>query len=338
VSAQLAINGFGRIGRSVLRAIVERDLWHHLAVVSINELAPIETICHLLKYDSTHGRFPGSVTIEDSRLVVNGHAIDITHEAEFSALQIDCDVLIECSGSVSAEVARRQIGGRLKHILISNPSQPDVDCTLIYGFNQNQVTPSDGVISCGSCTSNALIPLVAALDAQFGVVAGSSLTLHSAMNDQPVIDAYHDVDLRLTRSAMQSMIPVETALDKGVYRLLPHLEGRLNSSSIRVPTSNVSAIELTVQTEHALDRSAFTQCLQRLADDNQYVTNTTEPLASCDFIHDDQSAVIDMPQSAVVNDHLVKVLIWFDNEWGYANRLVDSALHLQQMISLGELT
>ncbi|RMA82239.1 type I glyceraldehyde-3-phosphate dehydrogenase [Umboniibacter marinipuniceus] len=338
MSAQLAINGFGRIGRSVLRAIVERDLWHHLAVVSINELAPIETICHLLKYDSTHGRFPGSVVIEDNCLVVNGHVINITHEADFTALQIDVDVLIECSGSVSAEEARRQVGGSLKHVLISNPSQPDVDRTLIYGFNQDQVTRQDGVISCGSCTSNALIPMVAVLDEQFGVVAGSSLTLHSAMNDQPVIDAYHDVDLRLTRSAMQSMIPVETALDRGVYRLLPHLEGRLHSSSIRVPTSNVSAIELTVQTDRAITRGAFTACLQQLADSNQYISISTEPLASCDFIHDHHSAVIDVPQSAVVNHHLVKVLIWFDNEWGYANRLVDSALHVQQMISLGELT
>lgn len=331
MATRIAINGYGRIGRSVLRALFESDSHDSLQVVAINELADCKTIAHLTKYDSTHGRFGGDVSVHQDTMTVNGHSISILHCEAVEQLpwsELNIDIVLECTGTFSDRLtAEKHLQAGARHVLFSQPAQADVDATIVYGVNEHLLTGEERIVSNASCTTNCIVPVIQALDTAFSVHSGVITTIHSAMNDQPVIDAYHHTDLRKTRSVFQSIIPVDTGLARGIERILPSLAGRFEAQAMRVPTVNVSAIDLSVVVDQDVDISRINQVLNEAAH-TQYrgiLGYTEEPLASCDFNHDDRSGVVDASQTRVAGTRLVKVLTWFDNEWGYANRMIDVA-------------
>lgn len=336
---RIAINGFGRIGRSILRALYERNLQDQLQVVAINELADLESVSYMLRYDSTHGRFPGSVEQTESGLSVNGDAIQVFHETEVSSLPwqaLKIDLVLECTGVVTnSDHAELHLVQGAKRVLISHPAEAGVDATVIQGFNQQTLTPDDKIISNGSCSTNCLIPVLKLLNTHFGIERGMTTTIHSAMNDQPVIDAYHS-DLRRTRAAVQSIIPVETGLAKGITRLMPELVDKFESLHVRVPTLNVSVLDVTVQLKEEVSAEQVNTLLKEAAENelNGILAFTQEPHASVDFNHDPHSGVVDATQTRVSDGSLVKLMIWFDNEWGFANRMLDTALQLKNIETL----
>ena len=332
---RIAINGFGRIGRSILRALYERNLQDQLQVVAINELADLESVSYMLRYDSTHGRFPGSVEQTENGLNVNGDAIQVFHETEVSSLPwqaLKIDLVLECTGVVTnSDHAELHIVQGAKRVLISHPAESGVDATVIQGFNQQTLKADDKIISNGSCSTNCLIPVLKLLNTQFGIERGMTTTIHSAMNDQPVIDAYHS-DLRRTRAAVQSIIPVETGLAKGITRLMPELADKFESLHMRVPTLNVSALDVTLQLKQVASADQVNEILKHATDHELagILAFTQEPHASVDFNHDPHSGVVDGTQTRVSDGSLVKLMIWFDNEWGFANRMLDTALQLSK--------
>lgn len=337
MSYRIAINGLGRIGRSVLRAFFERADTDGLEIVALNELADLQTLAHLTRYDSTHGKFPGTVTVDESALIINGQRLAVSHIRELEALPwagYDVDLVLECTGAFTdrarAEV-HLQRGAR--RVLFSQPAEADVDATIVYGVNHDTLRPEHAIVSAASCTTNCIVPVIAALDAAFGIDSGVITTIHSAMNDQPVIDAYHHTDLRKTRSAFQSIIPVDTGLARGIERILPALGGRFEAQAMRVPVVNVSAIDLSILVERDVSRAEVNALLREaaLASLPNVLACTDEPLASCDFNHDPRSAIVDLGQTRVGGKRLVKVLTWFDNEWGYANRMLDVARLLSRL-------
>ncbi|MDK2779155.1 MAG: erythrose-4-phosphate dehydrogenase [Pseudomonadota bacterium] len=329
---RIAINGFGRVGRCILRALYENGYRQQLQVVAINELADIETISYMLRYDSTHGRFPGTVSVaDDNHLLVNGDRICIRHEADtarhdWAALQVD--LVLECSGQIKTrEECEAHLQGGAGKVLISNPADSAVDNTIIFGINQHTLSAEQRIVSNGSCSTNCLLPILTQLNDAFGIEAGVTTTIHSAMNDQPVIDAYHS-DLRRTRSAVQSIIPVDTGLPLGIARLMPELSGRIESLHVRVPTINVSALDLSLQLREKTSSQAVNDLIQSAADGrlSGILGITREAHASIDFNHDPRSGVVDATQTRVSGGRLLKMLVWFDNEWGFANRMLDTAL------------
>ena len=329
---RIAINGYGRIGRSVVRALYESELQDQIKVVAINEPADIRTIAHLTRYDSTHGRFLADIEVRDDSLIINGESIAIFHSDKLDQLpwqSLDIDVVLECSGSFSdRHSAEKHLESGAKRVLFSQPAESDVDATIVYGFNHQILTGNESIISSASCSTNCVIPVIKVLDDNFSVEGGVITTIHSAMNDQPVLDAYHNTDLRKTRAAMQSIIPVDTGLALGIDRLMPDLAGRFQAQAMRVPTQNVSAIDLSVLVNHNIDTEAVNQALASAAE-GQFagvLGYTEEPLASCDFNHDPRSGIVDASQTRVSQHKLIKVLIWFDNEWAYANRMLDTLL------------
>ena len=328
---RLAINGYGRIGRSILRSLYESPLRQELRVVAINELADAGTILHLTRYDSTHGRFPKPLEGDASQLWVDGDAITLLNYSEIDDLPwgaLGVDIVLECTGAftdrATAEKHLHQGAGK---VLFSQPAQSDVDKTIVYGVNHCELRAAHRIVSNASCSTNGIVPLIKALDDTVGIENGTITTIHSAMNDQPVLDAYHHTDLRKTRAAAQSIIPVDTELARGIDRLVPGMAGRFSAQALRVPTLNVSAMDLTVQTQRDTDVSAINKILRDAAlyDFNGVLGYTEELLASCDFNHDPRSSIVDASQTRISGKRLVKVLTWFDNEWGYANRMLDVA-------------
>ena len=330
---RIAINGYGRIGRSVLRALYESNAMQWLQVVAINEPADAKTIAHLTRYDSTHGRFPGIVELAENVLLVNGDAIKLCHHHDLQDLpweEHNIDVVLECSGSFTDRAtAEQHLNSGAKRVLFSQPAEPSVDATIVYGVNHKTLCGNERIISAASCSTNCVVPVISVLNEYFGVEGGVITTIHSAMNDQPVIDAYHHTDLRKTRAAMQSIIPVDTGLALGIDRLLPELAGRFQAQAMRVPTVNVSAIDLSIMLSKPVDVDAVNSALAEAAGGvlQGVLGYTEEPLASCDFNHDPRSGIVDASQTRVSQQKLVKVLIWFDNEWGYANRMLDTLEH-----------
>ena len=330
---RIAINGFGRIGRSILRALYESTDYPGLQIVAINDLADIETLAHLTRYDSTHGRFLGTVEVEKGSgdLLVNGDPIAVSQTGDLNALPwqgLDVDLVMECSGAFTDRAqAECHVQAGARRVLFSQPAESDVDATLVYGINHEQLSAEARIVSNASCTTNCIVPVLKALDQSFGLLSGIITTIHSAMNDQPVIDSYHNSDLRKTRSAMQSIIPVDTGLARGIERILPHLQGLLEAQAIRVPTVNVSAMDLTVSLKRSATAEQINEALRDFA--NALPPNvlgvSDELLASCDYNHDPRSAVVDSNQTRVAPNNLVKLLVWFDNEWAYANRMLDVA-------------
>ncbi|MFT3929405.1 MAG: glyceraldehyde 3-phosphate dehydrogenase NAD-binding domain-containing protein [Spongiibacteraceae bacterium] len=345
---KLAINGYGRIGRCVLRALYEsahynasagaavhtNALHKRMRVVAINEPADLNTIAHLTKYDTTHGRFPGRVTvegasIENNTLRINDDAIAVTHETDLSALnwcEHDIDIVLECSGEFGTPHALQgHLDAGAKRVLLS---QPGVDIpAIVYGINQTILRGDETMISAASCTTNCIVPVIDVLERAFGIEHGMITTIHSAMNDQPVLDAYHHTNLRKTRAAGQSIIPVDTGLAAGVSRILPAMANRFAAHALRVPTINVSAMQLTVHARTAVTVDEVNRALADAAAQNPAILGyTEEPLASCDFNHDARSSIVDASQTRVAGN-LINVLTWFDNEWGYANRMLDVAAY-----------
>jgi glyceraldehyde 3-phosphate dehydrogenase/D-erythrose 4-phosphate dehydrogenase len=336
---RIAINGFGRIGRTVLRAWTARQSLHEtVEIAAINEIADPETVAHLARYDSTHGRFPGTVTGTDDSLQVNGQSIALLRQAQIDSLpwrDLEIDLVIESTGAFSDRLtAEQHISSGARRVLFSQPAQSDVDATIVWGLNQSELHADHRVISAGSCTTNALCPVLKIIDDAFGIEAGTITTVHSAMNDQPVLDAYHHTDLRKTRAAFHSIIPVDTGLAVGIPRILPKLANKLTAHALRVPTLNVSALDITLQTQLRCDAASVNHALVAAAEGSLagILGIATEPLASCDFNGESCSGVIDASQTQVAGDRLVKVLVWFDNEWAYAQRLLDIVQYVGTLI------
>jgi len=333
MAARIAINGYGRIGQSVLRALFERKLETTLQPVAINELAEIETISYLTRYDTTHGRFPGSVRVEGDGLIIGDQSIRVLNVKNPSDLPweaLGIDLLFECSGSFSDRAtATQHLKSGAPRLLFSQPATSDVDATVVFGLNEHSVSASDQIVSAASCTTNCVIPVLDALDREFGIDYGVTTTIHSAMNDQPVIDSYHNTDLRLTRSALQSIIPVDTGLSKGIDRLLPHLEGRFKCRHIRVPTTNVSLMDMSISLQRDTTEAEVNALFKEIANGplKGLLGFTEEAHASVDFNHDSHSVVVDGTQTCVSGKRLLKLVCWFDNEWGFANRMLDIAEH-----------
>ncbi len=332
---RLAINGYGRIGQCVLRALYESGHRENLQVIAINELADAQTVAYLTQNDTTHGRFPGEVRLRTSPstlLQVNGDPIHLLKEADPGQLpwrRYDVDLLLECTGAFSdRETAERHLQSGAAKLMFSQPAEATVDCTIVYGVNHTDLRSSHTIISNASCTTNCVVPVLQLLDEALKVEQGLITTIHSAMNDQPVIDAYHHHDLRRTRSAMHSIVPVNTGLAKGIDRLLPHLSGRFVANAVRVPVINVSLIDLTLQVGTDTSAEDVNAVISAAADQQFHgvLGYTEEPLTSCDFNHDPRSAIVDGSQTKVSGKRLIKLILWFDNEWGFSNRMLDTAL------------
>lgn len=332
---KLAINGLGRIGRNVLRAHYERSSSTQLQIVAVNELADLSTLAHLIQYDSTHGRFQGDVSTAENKLLINGDEIKVSHIENVNDLDWQgIDLVLECTGSYAKRSdAQAHLNRGAKRVLFSQPASPDVDITLVYGINHDQLQAKHTIISAASCTTYSSVPVIKVLDDALGIENGMITTIHSAMNDQPLIDAYHNTNLRLTRSAFQSIIPVETALAKGIERILPAMAGKFEAQAIRVPTINVSAIDMTLKVKKVCTVDELNQIIKTASEllPPEVLGYTDEPLASCDFNHDPRSAIVDLGQTKVSGEHLVKILVWFDNEWAYANRMLDVAALISEL-------
>ncbi len=329
MSYRIAINGYGRIGQGVLRAIYQRGLQHELQVVAINELSDLDTLTYLTRYDTTHGRFPCPVSNDGEALLINGDRIRVFSEAEPEQIPwgaLDVDLVLECSGAFKTRAdAERHLASGARRLLYSHPAQPDIDATLIFGYNESSLKAGHRIASAASCTTNCVVPVLDLLDRHFGIDSGVTTTIHSAMNDQPVIDSYHRTDLRLARSAMQSIVPVDTGLSRGIDRLLPHLAGRFECLHVRVPTINVSLMDLSINLQQDTDPTEVNAMLRAAADNELagLLGYTEEPHASMDFNTDSRSAVVDGTQTRVSRGRLLKLLCWFDNEWAFANRMLD---------------
>ncbi|MDP2715949.1 erythrose-4-phosphate dehydrogenase [Rheinheimera sp.] len=330
MAIRLAINGFGRIGRNILRAIYENGWQHELQVVAINELADAKGVAHLLKYDTSHGRFGFSVSSYDGGITVDGNKIALFAEADPLELpwsELEVDVVLECTGVFhSRKHANWHLTAGAKKVLFSHPADTDIDATIIYGINHGSLTADMTVVSAGSCTTNCIVPVIQVLDQHFGVESGTITTIHASMHDQQVIDAYHP-DLRRTRAASQSIIPVDTKLALGIERILPKFAGRFEAIAVRVPTVNVTAMDLSVTLHQDVSIAAVNKVLQqaRIGELAGILDYTEEPLVSVDFNHDAHSCIVDGSQTRVSHKRLVKCLVWCDNEWGFANRMLDTA-------------
>ncbi|MBU3018619.1 erythrose-4-phosphate dehydrogenase [Paraglaciecola agarilytica] len=326
---RVAINGFGRIGRNVLRALYETGQNKQIQIVAINELAEPEGVAHLLKYDTAHGRFRFPVVLDKQQLVVAGDHFTLLQQANIEDLpwgELDIDVVLECTG-VNNERAHgeQHIAQGAKKVLFSQPCGPDVDATIIMGINEESLKASDSIVSAGSCTTNCIVPVIQVLDEAFSVSSGTITTIHSSMHDQQVIDAYHP-DLRRTRAASQSIIPVDTKLARGIERILPKFAGKFEAIAVRVPTINVTAMDLSVTLDAKVTIEEVNQALKTAKNGrlSGILDFTEEPLVSVDFNHDAHSCIVDGTQTRVSHKQLVKLLVWCDNEWGFSNRMIDT--------------
>lgn len=328
---RIAINGFGRIGRNVLRAIYETGRNQHIQVVAINELAEPEGIAHLLKYDTSHGRFAFDVSLQGQVLNVAGDKIRLLQCERLQQLswaEIGIDLVLECTGVYGdRESGQAHLEQGAKKVLFSQPCGPDMDATVIYGINDHLLRSEDKIVSNGSCTTNCIVPVIQVLDNAFDVLSGTITTIHSSMHDQQVIDAYH-TDLRRTRAASQSIIPVDTRLARGIERILPKFAGKFEAIAVRVPTINVTAMDLSVTLAKEVTIEEVNQALKagRSGALSGILGYTEEPLVSTDFNHDPHSCIVDGTQTRVSHKQLVKTLVWCDNEWGFANRMIDTSM------------
>ncbi|MCC5852716.1 MAG: erythrose-4-phosphate dehydrogenase [Alkalimonas sp.] len=326
---RLAINGFGRIGRNIVRALYESGR-RDLQVVAINELADAKGVAHLLKYDSSHGRFAADVERVAQGIRVNGDLIQLFAEADPTELpwqELGIDVVLECTGVFhSREHAGWHLTAGAKKVLFSHPADADVDATVIFGINHQQLDAEMRILSNGSCTTNCVVPVLQLLDERFGIESGTITTIHASMNDQQVIDAYHP-DLRRTRAASQSIIPVDTKLALGIERILPQLAGRFEAIAVRVPTVNVTAMDVSLTLHQDVQAAAINQVLQQAGKSQLagILDYTEEPLVSVDFNHNSHSCIVDGSLTRVSHKRLVKCLLWCDNEWGFAHRMLDTA-------------
>jgi glyceraldehyde 3-phosphate dehydrogenase len=334
MTIRVAINGYGRIGRNVLRAHYEGGKKHDIQIVAINDLGNPETNAHLTQYDTAHGKFPGTVSVDGDSMVVNGDRIRVLanrNPAELPWKDLGVDVVLECTGFfTSKEKAGAHLAGGAKKVIISAPGGKDVDATVVYGVNHGVLKASDTVISNASCTTNCLAPVAKVLHEALGIASGLMTTIHAYTNDQVLTDVYHE-DLRRARSATMSMIPTKTGAAAAVGLVLPDLNGKLDGFAMRVPTINVSVVDLSFVSKRATSVDEVNALLKAAAAGplKGVLGYNTAPLVSIDFNHDPHSSIFDATQTRVSPDgHLVKILSWYDNEWGFSNRMLDTTVAL----------
>lgn len=334
MTIKVAINGFGRIGRNILRAWYEGGKKQGLQFVAINDLGDAKTNAHLLKYDTAHGRFPGSVSVEGDAIVVNGDRLKVVAERDPAKLpwkDLGVDVVLECTGLFTgkAKGGAAHLAAGAKKVIISAPGDKDVDRTIVMGVNHGELKAADAVISNASCTTNCLAPLVKALDDSVGVVNGLMVTVHAYTNDQVLTDVFHK-DLRRARSATHNMIPTKTGAAAAVGLVLPHLNGKLDGYAIRVPTINVSIVDLTFVAKRATSADEVNAAVRKAAEGGLkgILEYNAEPLVSSDFNHNPASSIFESTLTKVSGGTLVKVSSWYDNEWGFSNRMLDAAVAL----------
>jgi len=331
---KVAINGYGRIGRNILRALYENDYRKNIEIVAINDLGDVEINAHLTRYDTVHGKFAGKVDVVSDSMMVNGDSIRVFSERDPERLpwsSLDVDVVLECTGIfASREKASAHITAGAKKVIISAPAGKDVDATIVYGVNHDTLTADSTIISNASCTTNCLAPLVKPLHESIGIVEGLMTTIHAYTNDQKLTDVYHK-DVRRARSATQSMIPTKTGAAAAVGLVLPELAGKLDGFAIRVPTINVSIVDLTFQASREVDVDEVNHVIKVASEgDLKGVLEVNEaPLVSIDFNHNSASSVFDAALTKVIG-RTVKVLAWYDNEWGFSNRMLDTTLALMK--------
>jgi len=333
MAIKVAINGYGRIGRNVLRALYESGRTSEFQIVAINDLGDANTNAHLTQYDTVHGKFPGEVSVDGDYMIVNGDKIRVLAERDPAKLpwsELGVDVVHECTGFfTSKEKASAHLQGGAKKVIISAPGGKDVDATIVYGVNQNTLKASDTVISNASCTTNCLAPLVKPLHDKIGVTKGLMTTIHSYTNDQVLTDVYHS-DLRRARSATQSMIPTKTGAAAAVGLVLPELNGRLDGFAMRVPTINVSVVDLTFVAARETSKDEIDAILRDASQGELkgILAFNDKPLVSMDFNHDPASSTYESSLTKVMDGTFVKVLSWYDNEWGFSNRMLDTTAAL----------
>jgi glyceraldehyde 3-phosphate dehydrogenase len=332
MTIKIAINGFGRIGRMILRAHYEGGRKHDLQFVAINDLGDPATNAHLLKYDTAHGRFPGKVAVAGDAIAVEGDKLKVLAERDPAKLPwkaLGVDVVLECTGFFTgrAKGGASHLAAGAKKVIISAPGDKDVDRTIVMGVNHRDLKASDTVISNASCTTNCLAPLVKALDDRIGVVCGLMTTVHAFTNDQVLTDVFHK-DLRRARSATHNMIPTKTGAAAAVGLVLPHLNGKLDGYAIRVPTINVSIVDLSFVASKPTSVEAVNKAVKEASEGDLkgIVEYCTEPLVSSDFNHNPASSIFDASLTKVAEGTLVKVSSWYDNEWGFSNRMLDAAV------------
>jgi glyceraldehyde 3-phosphate dehydrogenase len=337
VTIRVAINGYGRIGRNILRAHYEGGKKHDLQIVAVNDLGNAETNAHLTRYDTAHGPFPGSVAVDGDFMLINNDRIRVLakrNPAELPWKDLAVDVVLECTGLfTSKEKAGAHFAGGAKKVIISAPGAKDVDATVVYGVNHQTLKAGHTVISNASCTTNCLAPMVKALHDRIGVVHGLMTTVHAYTNDQVLTDVYHE-DLRRARSATQSMIPTKTGAAAAVGLVLPELNGKLDGFAIRVPTINVSIVDLTFVARRATTVDEVNAAVKEAAQSNLkgVLLYNTAPLVSVDFNHNPASSIFDATLTKVSEGTLVKVTAWYDNEWGFSNRMLDTTMALMAAV------
>ena len=331
MTIKVAINGYGRIGRNILRAHYEDGKKHDLAIVAVNDLGSPETNAHLTRYDTAHGKFPGKIAVDGDAMVVNGDRIKVLAQrnpAELPWGALGVDVVLECTGLFTTkEKASAHIKGGARKVIISAPGGKDVDATVVYGVNHDTIKAAHTVISNASCTTNCLAPMVKPLHDRIGVVTGLMTTIHAYTNDQVLTDVYHE-DLRRARSATMSMIPTKTGAAAAVGLVLPELNGKLDGFAIRVPTINVSLVDLSFVAARDTSVDEVNGIMKAAADTGPLagiLNYNTGPLVSIDFNHDPSSSTFDATLTKV-SGRLVKVSAWYDNEWGFSNRMLDTTV------------
>jgi glyceraldehyde 3-phosphate dehydrogenase len=331
MAVKVAINGYGRIGRNVLRALYESKRNGEIQIVAVNDLGNAETNAHLTQYDTAHGRFPGEVSVEGGDLIVNGDRIKVCAERDPAKLpwkDLGVDIVLESTGFFTSKAkAGAHIAAGAKKVIISAPGDKDVDGTFVYGVNHDQLKGSYEVISNASCTTNCLAPLAKVLHEKIGIVHGLMTTIHAYTNDQVLTDVYHS-DLRRARSATMSQIPTKTGAAAAVGLVLPELNGKLTGFSMRVPTINVSVVDLSFVASRATSKEEVDAAINEAANGKLkgVLAVNTKPLVSVDFNHNPNSSIYDSTLTQVMGGTLVKVLSWYDNEWGFSNRMLDMTL------------
>jgi len=332
---RVGINGFGRIGRNILRAIYESGR-KDIEVVAANDLGPVETNAHLLRFDSIHGRFPGEVTVKGDSISLGNAAIKITAERDPTKLpwkELGIDIALECTGIfTSKEKAAAHLSAGAKRVLVSAPAD-GADMTVVYGVNHDKLTPDHKVVSNGSCTTNCLAPIAKVLNDTVGIETGFMTTIHAYTGDQPTLDTMHK-DLYRARAAAMSMIPTSTGAAKAIGLVLPELAGRLDGTAIRVPTPNVSVVDLKIVAKRKTDTKEVNEAMKRASEQELkgILGTTSHPNVSIDFNHDGHSATFALDQTKVQGGTFVRVLSWYDNEWGFSNRMADTAAAMGKLL------
>lgn len=334
MSIKIAINGYGRIGRNVLRAIYESNRQKEIQIVAINDLGDANVLAHLTRYDTVHGKFSGTIEVEENAMIVHGDKIRVCSERDPSKLpwkELNVDVVYECTGIfTSREKAGLHLQAGAKKVLISAPAGNDIDATVVYGVNQNVLRPDFTLVSNASCTTNCLAPVAKVLNDALGIEEGLMNTIHAYTNDQVLTDVYHS-DVRRARSATHSMIPTKTGAAAAVGLVLPELASKLDGFSVRVPTINVSVVDFTFVAKRASTVDEVNNAIKVAANGalKGILAYNTEPLVSIDFNHNPASSIFDATQTKVLGK-LVKIMSWYDNEWGFSNRMLDTSLAMMQ--------